>query len=145
MKVRKSRMGHAQLHFPPLSYLLDSTSSSSKTEPNYGLWMQSPAEELGTEKVNTPISMQVPTAWWDLGQCTPLKNKEFCALRKSWSIRINAAKEILSREVTETICPPSNLNLDSTVTSGGQRQGAVKVFNLIQMHLNCSRTDTDDK
>lgn len=71
IKVRKSRMGHAQLYFPLLTYLLDSTCWSRKTKPNYELWMQrgSPAEELSAEKVNTPISVHVTTAWWDLGRC----------------------------------------------------------------------------
>jgi len=41
--------------------------------------------------------------------------------------------------------PPRHFNLDSTVTSGGQQIGSAEVFNIIQMHLSCSRTDTDDK
>lgn len=44
-----------------------------------------------------------------------------------------------------TMSPPRHFNLDSTVTSGGQQIGSAEVFNIIQMHLSCSRTDTDDK
>lgn len=105
-------------------------------------------KNLGHRKGKYSHFYVCPYSLAGFGSAEPTQEREFqefCVLKKSWRLRTNTVKDILSREVTETICPPSNLNLDSTVTSGGQCPGSVKVFNLIQMHLNCSRTDTDDK